>query len=135
LYPTMIFGICAALIGFANLEETVALLVVLGVMDSFTFTSMYASPFQMEELSFEQKAISISLMNSIQIIGAFVMPIAFTSIAASSSYTLAWVVTGLFCLAFVPLLLFVREPFKNKLNVKQAPGSFAPFRSDDPLQN
>ena len=74
---------------------------------------MYASPFQMDDLGVEQKAISISLMNSVQILGSFVVPIMFTIVAASYDYTNAWIVVGVFTLVFVPFLLLFREPFKT----------------------
>ena len=113
LYPTITFGIGTALIGFAGLDESLILIPLLGVLQSFSFVSMYASPFQMDELGVEQKAISISLMNSIQILGAFVLPIMFTIVAASYDYTNAWLVVGVFTLVFVPFLILFKEPFKR----------------------
>ena len=115
LYPTVVFGVGTALIGFSNFSESLMLLGLMGLVESFTFASMYASPFQMEDLSLEQKAMSISLMNSIQILGAFILPILFATVAADLGYTDAWIVAGAFTMVFVPFLLLFREPFKSQV--------------------
>ncbi len=113
LYPTIAFGIGTATIGLAGVDESLLLIPLLGMLQSFSFVSMYAAPFQMDELGVEQKAISISLMNSIQILGAFVLPIVFTIVATSYDYTNAWLVVGVFVLLFVPFLILFKEPFKR----------------------
>ncbi len=113
LYPTIAFGLGTSLIGFAKFDQSLVLLSILGLVQAFAFVSMYAAPFQMNELQFEQKSISISLMNSIQILGAFVLPILFAGVAGSVGYIDAWLAAGVFTLVFVPFLLFVREPFRN----------------------
>ena len=113
LYPTVVFGIGTALIGLAGLDESLILIPLLGVLQSFSFVSMYAAPFQMDELGVEQKAISISLINSVQILGAFVLPIMFTTVATSYGYTNAWLAAGVFVLVFVPFLILFKEPFKR----------------------
>ena len=119
LYPTILFGIGTALIGYAGFAESILLLSLLGLFQSFAFVAMYAAPFQMDELTLQQKTTSISLMNSIQIFGAFVLPILFTETASSLGYTNAWITAGAFTLAFVPLLLFVKDPFKK---IRTKPG-------------
>lgn len=113
LYPTIVFGMGTALIAYANLNESLVLISLLGIMQSFSFVSMYAAPFQMDELGVEQKGISISLMNSIQILGSFVVPILFTTVAAIYDYTNAWIVVGVFALIFIPFLFLFKEPFKK----------------------
>ncbi|MCL4519342.1 MAG: MFS transporter [Thaumarchaeota archaeon] len=112
LYPSIAFGAAVMLIGYANFSETITLLVIVGLMDSFAFTAMYAAPFQMAHLNIDQKAISISLMNGVQIIGAFILPILFTLLASTNGYEIAWLAAGVFTIAFVPLLAFTKEPFK-----------------------
>ena len=114
LFPAIIFGVGTALIGFSDFYESLALFAVLGLADAFAFTAMYASPFQIGELSLGQKSISISLMNSVQILGAFVLPILFAGVAVAQGYEEAWVAAGVFCLVFVPFLVFIKEPFGNK---------------------
>lgn len=114
LYPTILFGIGTALIGYVGFGTSLVLLSLLGLFQAFAFVAMYAAPFQMNELAIEQKTISISMMNSIQILGAFALPILFADSAANLGYTNAWIIAGLFTLVFVPLLLLVKEPFKNK---------------------
>jgi MFS family permease len=113
LYPTIAFGVGTAVIGLATVNESLLLISLLGIFQSFAFVSMYASPFQMEELGMEQKTISISLMNSAQILGSFVVPILFTIVAADYNYTNAWLVVGVFTLVFVPFLILFKEPFKR----------------------
>ncbi|MDG6998363.1 MAG: MFS transporter [Nitrososphaerota archaeon] len=112
LYPSIVFGAAVMLIGYANFAETLTLLVILGLMNSFAFTAMYAAPFQMAHLNVDQKAISISLMNGVQIAGAFILPIIFTLAASSMGYEVAWLSAGLFVVVFVPLLGLILEPFK-----------------------
>lgn len=119
LYPTIFFGIGTALIGYAGFNQSLFLLSSLGMLQSFAFVAMYAAPFQMEDLRIDQKTTSISLMNSVQIFGAFVLPILFTDTAVRLGYTTAWITAGIFTLAFVPLLLFVKEPFKRNREYRE----------------
>jgi MFS family permease len=117
LYPTLLFGIGTALIGYSAFSETLVLISILGLVESFCFVSMYAAPFQMVELDLNQKAMSISLMNCIQILGAFILPIMFGIVAGRFGYNDAWIAAGAFTVAFVPFLLLFKEPFKNLENV------------------
>jgi MFS family permease len=121
VYPPIIFGVAVALLGYAGFGGSVAILATLGLMDALTFTAMYAAPYQMDDLNDDQRVISISLMNGVQIIGSFILPVAFTIIAKSNGYDLAWVVSGIFVIAFVPFLLFVKEPFKLSSRMKAPP--------------
>lgn len=113
LYSTIIFGVAVALIGPANFSISILLLIVMGFMDAFAFTAMYAAPFQIEELTLDQKAISLSLMNAVQISGGFILPLLFTGVAATVGYSFAWVAVGIFVILFAPLFFFVREPFRK----------------------
>jgi predicted MFS family arabinose efflux permease len=112
LYPPIAFGVGTALLGYSGLNASIAILAILGLMDAFTFTAMYASPYQMKALGRDQRAIAISLMNSVQIVGSFILPVVFTLVAKGRGYDSAWLASGIFVLAFVPFLLFVQEPFK-----------------------
>ena len=116
LYPSIAFAVAIMFIDVADFSQTIMLLVLLGLMDSFAFTAMYAAPFQMPHLIMDQKAISISLMNGVQIMGAFILPILFTLVADTHGYKYAWLTTGLFAIAFVPLLFRIKEPFKQSLS-------------------
>ena len=118
LYPTILFGIGTALIGYSGFNQSVFLLSSLGMLQAFAFVAMYAAPFQMKELSIDQKATSLSLMNGIQIFGAFVLPILFTDTAIRMGYAFAWITAGAFTLAFVPLLVLVKEPFKKERHLQ-----------------
>ncbi|MHB1909981.1 MAG: MFS transporter [Nitrososphaerales archaeon] len=113
LIPTIAFGASICFLGITNLPESFALVISLGVMDSFIFAAMYASPYQMEELNNNQKIIAISLMNSVQISGAFIGPIVF-SLVEETSPVLSWVAVGIFVLVFTPALALVKEPFARK---------------------
>lgn len=110
LIPTIVFGVAISFLGIANLPQSFALVILLGLMDSFIFTTLYASPYQMQELKSDQKIISISLMNSVQITGAFVGPIIFTLVEETSP-VFSWVAIGVFVLAFTPALILAKEPF------------------------
>lgn len=116
IYPTILFGLGTAIIGYVGLEQSFLLLSLLGLFQSFAFASMYAAPFQLGRIGIRQKTISISLMNSIQILGSFALPILFVSTAAHWGYTSAWVISGIYTLAFIPFLLFFKEPFENQEN-------------------
>lgn len=116
LYPTILFGIGTALIGYSGFNVSILLLSSLGMCQAFAFVAMYAAPFQMNELKIDQKATSLSLMNGIQIFGAFVLPILFTNTAIRMGYAFAWITAGAFTLAFVPLLVLVKEPFKKEIS-------------------
>jgi MFS family permease len=111
LIPSILFGIATALVGYLNFFETFSIMILLGILDAFIFTALYASVYQMLELNGDQKIISISLMNSVQITGAFVGPILFAYFA-STSYSLAWLAVGTFVLPFCVALVIAREPFK-----------------------
>ncbi|MCL5068509.1 MAG: MFS transporter [Thaumarchaeota archaeon] len=113
LYPSIAFAVAVMFIDVTDFSQTIILLVCLGLTDSFAFTAMYAAPFQMPHLNMDQKAISISLMNGVQIMGAFILPILFTLVADTHGYKYAWLTTGLFAIAFVPLLFRIKEPFKQ----------------------
>ncbi len=114
LYPAIAFGVATALIGYAGIAATTAIMVIVGVGDSLVFMAMYAIPFESDELREEQKAISISLINSIQISGSLGFPIIFSAVASSSlGYSAAWIVAGIFVLVFLPAVLFVKDTFRR----------------------
>jgi MFS family permease len=111
LIPSVVFGIATALIGFANFSESWLIMITLGIADAFIFTALYASVYQMPELDKDQRIISIALMNTIQITGAFIGPLLF-SYFASISYSDGWLAIGIFVLPFCVALTIAREPFK-----------------------
>jgi MFS family permease len=110
LYPGLAFGVACALIGFANVAETVVIMAVIGASDALVYMAMYSIPFESTELRDEQRAISISLINSVQISGSFVVPIIFSAVATSSfGFQGAWIFVGVFVLIFVPVVLWIRD--------------------------
>ena len=112
LIPSLVFGAGTALLGFSTFDETWLILVILGIADSFIFTALYASVYQMPELNFDQKIMSIALMNSIEITGAFFGPVVFSRVA-SFSYSYAWLAVGILIIPFCFALAIAREPFKS----------------------
>jgi MFS family permease len=116
LYPGIAFGIASALIGYASLTGTAAIMVVLGATDALVYMAMYTIPFESKQLREEQKAISISLINSVQISSSFVVPIIFSEIASSYlGFQGAWLMVGIFVLAFIPAVFFIKDPLSSKL--------------------
>ena len=116
LYPSLACSAIVMFIGISDFSQTIVLLIMLGLANSFVFTAMYAAPFQMPHLNVDQKAMSISLMNGVQILGGFILPIVFTTVADVQGYELAWMVAGLFAVAFVPFLIKLKEPFRQSQN-------------------
>lgn len=115
VYPTIVFAIATALIGYANIPAATAIMITVGVCDALVYMAMYAIPFESNRLRDEQKAISISLINSIQISGSFVVPIIFSAVAYSSlGFQGAWIFVGIFVLAFVPAALLVKDTFSKE---------------------
>jgi MFS transporter, YNFM family, putative membrane transport protein len=110
LIPSLVFGAGTAVIGFASFDESWIILVILGITNSFIFTALYASVYQMAELDADQKTISIALMNSVEITGAFIGPVLFTTIA---SFSYAWLAVGILVIPFCLALAFAKEPFKS----------------------
>jgi MFS family permease len=111
LFPGLLFGVITCLVGIASYPETWGILITMGLTDSFIFSAMYASVYQMRELNPNQKIMSISLMNAVQITGAFVGPILFSYTATSLSYTYAWLSIGAFVFPFCIALIIAKEPF------------------------
>jgi MFS family permease len=119
IYPGLAFGIATALIGYANVLETGAIMAVLGVTDALVFMALYAIPFESKELREEQKAIAISLMNSVQIAGSFIIPILFSIVASSFlGFQTAWVLLGAIALGFLPAAFFVKDPLKKNADLR-----------------
>jgi predicted MFS family arabinose efflux permease len=112
IIPGLVMGILISLIGLANFTESWLIVIIIGITDAFIFTALYASVYQMPELDKNQKIISIALMNSVQITGAFFGPLLYSYLALNS-YTYAWLAVGIFVLPFLLALVVAKEPFAS----------------------
>jgi hypothetical protein len=75
---------------------------------------MYASPSQYPDVGHEYAPLGISIINSVQILGSFPIPIIFTFLVKTygQNYAPGWFFMGGFALAMMLLILGIREPFK-----------------------
>ncbi len=101
-------GIAVLLIPFAGLDALVGVFVALGFLDGATFAVMYLLPTYLPETRGEGLSLGLGLLNAIQIFVGSGLAIAFAFIATYVGYTDAWILAGLFAIAPLPLLLFVR---------------------------
>ncbi len=113
LIPSVLMAIATAFLGYSNYYETWGLLVLIGLTDSFVFTVLYASVYDMKELDYQQKIMSIALMNSIEISGAFFGPLIYSALVPVS-YTVAWLAIGILVLPFCACLALAKEPFHSR---------------------
>jgi hypothetical protein len=84
---------------------------------------MYASPSQYPDVGHEYAPLGISIINSVQILGSFPIPIVFTFLVNAQgqgqNYTLGWLFMGSLALAMMLLILGIREPFKANSNASR----------------
>ncbi len=114
LIPGVFFGFAIMTLGFVGLPILWLVPAGLGFIDGFIFAALYASPSQLPEVSAQYAPLAIGLINSVQILGSFWIPLGFTSLAKSSGYSMAWVFLGICSLAFLPLVALTKEPFSHK---------------------
>ncbi len=111
IIPGIIFSLGVMTVGLLALPVLWIIPAALGFIDGFIFAALYAGPSQLPEVGPRYAPLAIGLINSVQILGSFWIPIAFTSLAQSSGYTIAWVFVGAAALAFLPLVALTKEPF------------------------
>ena len=111
IIPGVIFGFGIMTVGLLSLPSLWVIPAALGFIDGFIFAALYSGPSQLPEVGPRYAPLAIGLINSVQILGSFWIPIVFASLAQSSGYTLAWVFLGVASLVFLPLVVFTREPF------------------------
>lgn len=80
---------------------------------SFVFATLYASPRQYTQIGQSHAPLAIGLVNSVHMLGSFWIPIGFAFIADRLNYQNAWIFLGLATVAFTPLILLAKEPFKE----------------------
>jgi MFS family permease len=118
LIPGMITSLGIILFGVSQPLELWILIPLVGFMDSIVFSTMYASASQYPEVGHEYAPLGISIINSVQILGSFPIPIVFTFLVNTyGQYPPGWFFMGGFALALMLLILGIREPFKASSKV------------------
>src|SRR6266571_2116361 len=114
LIPGILTSIDVILFGVSQPTELWLLIPLVGFMDSIVFSTMYASASQYPEVGHEYAPLGISIINSVQILGSFPIPIIFTFLVNSygKNYTPGWFFMGGLALAMMLLIKGIKEPFK-----------------------
>ncbi|OLD13422.1 hypothetical protein AUF78_09480 [archaeon 13_1_20CM_2_51_12] len=113
LVPGLLASIGIALFGASPANGLWFLIPAVGFLDAMVFSTMYASASQYPEVGHEYAPLGISIINSVQILGSFFVPIGFTYFAAAyNSFSAGWFFMGGFAVAMMLLILFLQEPFK-----------------------
>jgi predicted MFS family arabinose efflux permease len=114
---------CAAgifLIPFLALAALVALFVLLGFLEGVVFAVLYLVPSYFPEIQGEGFALSLALVNGVQIFGGSAIAVAFGYIAVGAGYTVAWIFAGAVGLLTLPLVLLVPRT-RGAANVPVSP--------------
>ncbi len=104
------FGVALglALVGATQPAQLWFLIPTIGFLDAMVFSTEYASASQYPEIGPEHATQAISVMNSVQILGGFALPIGFALLGNS----LGWYFLGGITAAFLVLVFWLEEPFK-----------------------
>jgi MFS family permease len=118
LIPGLLVSLGIILFGVSQPLELWFLIPLVGFLDAIVFSTMYASASQYPEVGHEYAPLGISIINSVQILGSFPIPIIFTFLVNTygQNYTPGWFFMGGFALAMMLLILGIREPFKANSN-------------------
>lgn len=119
--PGIVFGFGIMTVGYLGLPVLWLVPAGLGFIDGFIFAALYASPIQLPEVGPQYAPLAIGLINGIQILGSFWIPISFTIIAQSAGYSTAWLFLGVCALVFLPLVALTKEPFSHKSKAQGEP--------------
>src|SRR5213594_5139271 len=114
LVPGLLTAIGIILFGVSQPLELWFLIPLVGFLDAIVFSTMYASPSQYPDVGPEYAPLGISIINSVQILGSFPIPIIFTFLVNSygKNYTPGWFFMGGLALAMMLLVIGIKEPFK-----------------------
>jgi len=114
LVPGIIVSIGIVLFGISQPIELWFLIPLVGFMDSIVFSTMYASMSQYPEIRHEYAPLGISIINSVQILGSYPIPIIFTFLLSvyGNNYSPGWFFMGGISLAFMMLIFWIKEPFR-----------------------
>src|SRR5437879_9468304 len=107
LVPGMLGSLGIILFGVSQPLELWFLMPLVGFLDAIVFSTMYASPSQYPEVGHEYAPLGISIINSVQILGSFPIPIIFTFLVKTyvQIYARGWFFMECFDLSM--LLMFV----------------------------
>ncbi len=116
--PGVVTSVGIILFGISQPIELWFLIPLVGFMDSVVFSTMYASASQYPEVGHDYAPLGISIINSVQILGSYPIPIIFTLLVSAygNNYSPGWFFMGGASLAFMMLILWIQEPFKAKAN-------------------
>jgi MFS family permease len=104
------FGVALgiALIGAVQPFQLWFLIPLVGFLDTMVFSTEYASASQYPEVGHEYAPLAISVMNSVQILGSFGLPIVF----AILGYGTGWYFLGAVAAVLLVMVFWLEEPFK-----------------------
>ena len=116
LLPGIAVSLGIILFGVSQPLELWFLIPFVGFMDSIVFSTMYASASQYPDVGHEYAPLGISIINSVQILGSYPIPIIFTALvnANGGNYSVGWFFMGGVSLAMMMLILWIVEPFKAR---------------------
>jgi MFS family permease len=114
LLPGIIVSVCIILFGISQPTELWFLIPLVGFMDSIVFSTMYASMSQYPEIGHDYAPLGISIINSVQILGSYPIPIIFGFLLSTygNNYSPGWFFMGGVSLALMMLIFWIKEPFK-----------------------
>jgi MFS family permease len=115
LLPGIIVSVGIVLFGISQPTELWFLIPLVGFMDSIVFSTMYASMSQYPEIGHDYAPLGISIINSVQILGSYPIPIVFTFLLSTygNNYSPGWFFMGGVSLALMMLIFWIKEPFKS----------------------
>ena len=113
LVPGLLASIGIALFGASPANGLWFVIPAVGFLDAMVFSTMYASASQYPEVGHEYAPLGISIINSVQILGSFFVPIGFTFFASMyNSFSAGWFFMGGFAVGMMLLIFLLQEPFK-----------------------
>ena len=114
--PGILVSIGIVLFGVSQPIELWLLIPLVGFMDAIVFATMYASASQYPDVGHEYAPLGISIINSVQILGSFPIPIIFTLLVSAygQNYFPGWFFMGGLSLVMMMLILRIQEPFKAR---------------------
>jgi MFS family permease len=114
LVPGIVVSVGIILFGVSQPLELWFLIPLVGFMDSIVFSTMYASASQYPEVGHEYAPLGISIINSVQILGSYPIPILFTLLVSEygNNYSPGWFFMGGVSLALMMLIFWIKEPFR-----------------------
>jgi MFS transporter, ACDE family, multidrug resistance protein len=116
--PGVVVSVGIILFGLSQPIALWFLIPLVGFMDSIVFSTMYASASQYPDVGHEYAPLGISIINSVQILGSYPIPIIFTLLVNAypgnfaAGYSVGWLFMGALSLALITLILWIKEPFK-----------------------